>query len=106
MNAPIFIPRDFFAPIASERVLVPALKRQLVTAAVLGGGGANGEWVSPAVLRKASRFWREGPGHAVREKPVRGVLSVLLELEQFGLVLHFESAEGGGYLVTPKEAAA
>jgi hypothetical protein len=105
MSDPILIPKDFFKPIASERVLVPFLKRQLLTAAIIGGGGSDGRWVTASALREASHYWRRGPGNGRGDKPVRGILSVLLELELLGFIHGFE-ATGEGFLVRRKVAAA
>lgn len=92
MSDPIFVPSDLLD--ALDRKIsaeMPALERRIVTAYVLAGGGPASAWATAVTLKAAAALW---PANIAR-RPVRNVLTVLLELEQLEVLTDVVPCEGG-----------
>lgn len=99
MTEQVFVPANLLE-VFDHNKAGPALLRQVVAACVFGGGW-DADWMTPEALRAGKQWW---PAH-FRGRPVRNVMTVLLELEQLGAITGFAPTEGG-YAVTRKERAA
>lgn len=90
MSDPFFVPSTLLDPL-DRAIAGPELERRVVTAFVLAGGGTPKQWATGPNLKRARDVW---PANWAR-RPARNVLTILLELEQLGVVSDLEHVAGG-----------